>query len=91
MFAQMPKVIEIGRLQRLKQAVLGAEIRQPKAGIVTTDDWLADLDARITDLKRGLHSDSGERRVLGNGFPRGESDTGFWPEVGYRSTQRYRR
>ena len=91
MFAQMPKVIEIGRLQRLKQAVLGAEIRQPKAGIVATDDWLADLDARITDLKRGLQSDSGERRVSGNGFPRGESDTGLWPEVGYRSTQRYRR
>jgi len=40
MFAQMPKVIEIGRLQRLKQAVLGAEIRQPKAGIAATDDWV---------------------------------------------------
>ena len=24
MFGQMPKVVEIGRLQRLKQAVLGA-------------------------------------------------------------------
>jgi hypothetical protein len=91
MFAQMPKVIEIGRLQRLKQAALGAEIRQPKAGIVATDDWLADLDARIADLERGLHLELGERRVSGNRFPCGESDTGLWPEVGYRSTQRYRR
>lgn len=62
MFARMPKVIEIGRLQRLKQAVLGAENRQPKTGIVATDDWLADLDARITDLERGLHFDSGEHQ-----------------------------
>lgn len=91
MFAQMPKVIEIGRLQRLKQAALGAEIRQPKAGIVATDDWLADLDARIADLERGLHLELGERRVSGNRFPCGESDTGLGPEVGYRSTQWYRR
>jgi hypothetical protein len=50
----LPKLVELSRLQRLKDAVLGSEISGSRSRIVTTDDWVADLEARIAELERGL-------------------------------------
>ena len=49
----LPPAIEISRLQRMKEAVLG---EQPKrcSFIGATDDWIAETDARLAALERAV-------------------------------------
>lgn len=49
----LPLAIEISRLQRMKEAVLG---EQPKrcSFIGATDDWIAETDARLAALERAV-------------------------------------
>lgn len=53
--AGLPPLIEFRRLQRLKEVVLGAEIRRPSS-MVATEDWIADIDARLAGLQKSLQS-----------------------------------
>jgi hypothetical protein len=58
MFGSMPKAFELQRLRRLKEAVLGSEIKFGKPRMIPAEDWMTDLDARIANLERGLGIDS---------------------------------
>jgi hypothetical protein len=49
----LPPLIEFQRLQRLREAVLGSEIKRPSS-MVATEDWIADIDARLADLEKSL-------------------------------------
>ncbi|HWV96936.1 MAG TPA: hypothetical protein VN130_07305 [Xanthobacteraceae bacterium] len=50
---QLPPAVELGRLRRLKEAVIGAPGPR-QSSIVATDDWIADIDARLSELERAV-------------------------------------
>jgi len=58
MFRSMPQAFELQRLRRLKEAVLGSEIKLGKPTMIPAEDWMADLESRIASLERGLGIDS---------------------------------
>lgn len=45
----LPPDIEIGRLQRMKEAVLGGKPER-RSSIVATPEWIADIEAKLTAL-----------------------------------------
>jgi hypothetical protein len=49
----LPPAVEISRLKRMKDAVLGVRPKQ-RSSIVATDDWIAEIDARLSVLERSL-------------------------------------
>lgn len=49
---RLPPAVEIGRLQRLKEAVCGG--RQRRSSIVADEDWIYDIDARLSELERAI-------------------------------------
>jgi len=51
--SRLPPAVEIGRLRRLKETVLGGKAT-PRSSIIATDDWIAEVDARLADLERAL-------------------------------------
>ena len=51
--SRLPPAVEIGRLRRLKQAVLGEQPRC-RSSIIATEDWIAQVDARLADLERAI-------------------------------------
>ena len=58
MFRTMPQAFELQRLRRLKEVVLGSEIRLGKPRLVPAEDWMMDLESRIASLERGLGIDN---------------------------------
>jgi len=54
MFSNMPQALELQRLHRLKEAVLGSEIKLGKRRVIPAEDWMTDLESRIASLERGL-------------------------------------
>jgi hypothetical protein len=54
--SQLPPAIEISRLSRLKEAVLGGGELNRRSLIVATDDWIAEVDARLAALERAVLS-----------------------------------
>lgn len=50
--SRLPPAIEINRLRRLKEAVLGE--RKRRSSIIATDDWVAEVDARLAVLERAV-------------------------------------
>ena len=66
MVGSLPKAFELQGLRRLKEALVGVGARHGKPGMIPAEDWLADLDARIAGLERGLSLDS---RPGGAGLP----------------------
>jgi hypothetical protein len=48
----LPPAVEISRLRRLKDAVCGGMERC--SSIVAAEDWIADLDARLSELERAI-------------------------------------
>ncbi len=48
--SRLPPAIEISRLRRLKETVLGE--RKRRSSIIATDDWIAEVDARLAFLER---------------------------------------
>lgn len=57
MFRDMPQAFELQRLRRLKEAVLGSEIKLGKPRMIPAEDWMADMESRIASLERGLGLD----------------------------------
>ncbi len=55
MFRSEPQAFE---LQRLKEAVLGSEIKFGKPRMIPAEDWMMDLESRIASLERGLGIDN---------------------------------
>lgn len=51
--SRLPPAVEIGRLRRLKETVLGGKAT-PQSSIIATDDWIAEVDARLADLERAM-------------------------------------
>ena len=51
--SQLPPAVEISRLRRLKEAVLGGELKR-RSSIVATDDWIAEVDTRLAALERAV-------------------------------------
>lgn len=51
--SQLPPAVEISRLWRLKEAVLGGEFER-RSLIVATDDWIAEVDARLAALEQAV-------------------------------------
>jgi hypothetical protein len=58
MVGSLPKAFELQGLRRLKEALVGSGATHGKPAIMPADDWLADLDAKIAGLERGLGLDS---------------------------------
>ena len=58
MVGSLPKAFELQGLRRLKEALIVSGGRHGKPGIIPAEDWLADLDAKIAGLERGLGLDS---------------------------------
>jgi len=54
MFKSMPQAFELQRLRRLKEAVLGSEIKVENPRMIPAEDWMTDLESRISALERGL-------------------------------------
>jgi hypothetical protein len=54
MVGSLPKAFELQSLRRLKKALVVSEARHGKSGMNPAKDWLADLDAKIAALERGL-------------------------------------
>jgi hypothetical protein len=52
MIGNLPKAFELQGLRRLKEALVGSEARHGKPGRIPAEDWLAELDAKITGLER---------------------------------------
>lgn len=57
MFESLPKGFELQGLRRLKEALVGSQEKQGKPSMIPAEDWLADLDAKIAGLERGLGLD----------------------------------
>jgi hypothetical protein len=51
--SRLPPAVEFSRLQRLKETVLGDEPKR-QSSIIATDDWIAEVDARLADLERAV-------------------------------------
>lgn len=51
--SRLPPAVEISRLRRLREAVLGGE-RKRQSSIIAADDWIAEVDARLADLERAV-------------------------------------
>jgi len=62
MFGSTPQAFELQRLRRLKEAVLGSEIKFGKPRMIPAEDWMADLESRIASLERGLGLDGRPRK-----------------------------
>jgi hypothetical protein len=62
MVGSLPKAFELQSLRRLKTALVVSRARNDKSVMILAKDWLADLDAKIAVLERGLGLDrqSGE-------------------------------
>ena len=45
-------------LRRLKEALVGSEVRHGKPVMIPAEDWLADLEAKIAGLEHSLGLDS---------------------------------
>ena len=58
MFRSMPQAFELQRLRRLRETVLGSEIKFGKPRMIPAEDWMTDLESRIASLERGLGIDS---------------------------------
>ena len=58
MFKSMPQAFELQRLRRLKEALLGSEIKVGNPRMIPVEDWMMDLESRIASLERGLGIDS---------------------------------
>jgi hypothetical protein len=58
MVGTLPKAFELQGLRRLKEALVGSGAKYGKSGMIPTEDWLADLEARIADMERDLGLDS---------------------------------
>ena len=58
MFGSVPQAFELQRLRRLKEAVLGSEIKFGTPRMIPAEDWMMDLESRIASLERGLGIDS---------------------------------
>ncbi|EAQ34821.1 hypothetical protein NB311A_19662 [Nitrobacter sp. Nb-311A] len=54
MVGSLPKAFELQSLRRLKEALVVSKARHGKSGMIPDKDWLADLDAKIAALERGL-------------------------------------
>jgi len=50
--SRLPPAVEFSRLRRLKETVLGE--RKCRSSIIATDDWLAEVDARLAVLERAF-------------------------------------
>ena len=61
MFRSVPQAFELQRLRRLKEAVLGSEIKFGEL-MIPAEDWMRDLESRIASLERGLGIDSRPNR-----------------------------
>ena len=48
--SHLPPAVEISRLRRLMEAVLGGELKR-RSFIIATDDWIAEVDARLAALE----------------------------------------
>lgn len=62
MFRSVPQAFELQRLRRLKEAVLGSEIKFGEPMMIPAEDWMRDLESRIASLERGLGIDSRPNR-----------------------------
>lgn len=62
MFGSTPQAFELQRLRRLKEAVLGSEIKFGKPRMIPAEDWMADLESRIASLEQGLGLDGRPRK-----------------------------
>lgn len=51
--SHLPPAVEISRLRRLKEAVLGGELER-RSLIVATDDWIAEVNARLAALEQAV-------------------------------------
>ena len=58
MFKSVPQAFELQRLRRLKEAMLGSEIKFGKPRMIPAEDWMTDLESRIASLERSLRIDS---------------------------------
>ena len=58
MFRNMPQAFELQRLRRLRESILGSEIKFGKPRMISSEDWMTDLESRIASLERGLGIDS---------------------------------
>ena len=57
MVGSLPKAFELQGLRRLKEALIVSGARHGKPVMITAKDRLADLDAKIAALERGLGLD----------------------------------
>ena len=57
MVGSLPKAFELQSLRRLKEALVVSRARNGKSVMIPAKDWLADLDAKIAALERGLGLD----------------------------------
>jgi hypothetical protein len=62
MFKSMPQAFELQRLRRLKEAVLGSEIKVGNPRMIPAEDWMTDVESRIASLERGLGIDGHSTR-----------------------------
>lgn len=51
--SRLPPAVEFSRLRRFRKAVLGEEPKH-QSPIITTEDWIAEVDARLADLERAI-------------------------------------
>jgi len=51
--SRLPPAVEFSRLRRLRAAVLGEEPKR-QSQINMTDDWIAEVDARLAYLERAI-------------------------------------
>jgi hypothetical protein len=58
MVGSLPKAFELQGLRRLKEALVVSEARRGKPRMIAAKDWLAELDAKIAALERGLGLES---------------------------------
>ena len=58
MVGSLPKAFELQGLRRLREALVVSAARHGKPGMIPAKDWLADVDAKIAALERGLGLDS---------------------------------
>lgn len=68
MIGSLPKAFELQGLRRLKEPLVGSEAGHGKPVMIPVEDYLADLDAKIADLKRSLGLDSRPGRVCCRGY-----------------------
>ena len=61
MLRSMPQAFQLQRLLRLKEALLGSEIKFGKPRMIPAEDWMMDLEWRIASLERGLCIDGDQR------------------------------